>query len=193
MLDDWNKLMGLLRICAELSSEKKQKPRLTPEFVLDPNGPLRDIVRELAPHLARRQMSWDQLDQFLKLRLELFEIDTRFGELGPGGIFNSLDRAGVLQHQFAGVDDIPYAVARPPATGRARVRGDVIERLHGNPNRYGCDWSAIVDADENLTLDLQDPWAAAETWTSERMSPQEHAQFAIRWRRAMETAINGPT
>ncbi len=183
LLNHWSSLMGLLRICADLSAEKNQHPKLTAEFVLNPQGPLKEIVKELARFLAMRGMSWDQLDRFLKLRLELFEIETRFGELGPGGIFCTLDRSGVLRHQLAGVDNIPYAVSNPPASGRAKVRGEAIQRLKDQRGRYVCDWSAIVDADKNLTLDLRDPWVTTETWSAEMISAHDNARLMLQLQR----------
>ncbi len=194
MLHSWNNLMRLLRICAELApGEAPQRTGLTADFVHDPRAPLKDIVKELAPHLAARGMHWDQFDRFMKLRLELFEIDTRFGQLGPGGIFNSLDHAGVLQHQFPGVDNIPHALANPPAIGRARVRGEAIRRLHGSPPRYTCDWSLIVDAENKTALDLRDPWERAENWSAEAMTVREDAQLLTLLRqRAAQTAAEVP-
>ena len=35
------------------------------------------------------------------VKKELFEIDTRFGQLGGGGLFARLDEAGVLTHHIA--------------------------------------------------------------------------------------------
>jgi hypothetical protein len=128
------------------------------------------------------------------LRLELFEIDTRFGELGPNGIFNTLDRAGVLRHHFTGIDNIPHAVISPPAIGRAKVRGDAIERLHANPNRFACDWSVIVDGESKVALDLRDPWACNEQWVAEVPMTEERLQF-MPWRQRRRVGVppGGPS
>ncbi len=177
ILHQWSSLLGLLRTCADLSPVPPADSGLTAEYVLNPESPLKDIVRQLDPHLARRGLTWDQFDHYLKLRLELFEIDTRFGELSAGGIFNSLDRSGVLQHQFPGVDNIPHAVAHPPAIGRARLRGEVIQRLHGKGPHFACDWGFIVDGERKVALDLQDPWASTENWSAEAATAGDTARL----------------
>ena len=59
--------------------------------------------------------------KFLSCRTRLFEIDTRFGQLGLKGIFETLDAAGVLNHRVNGVDNIEHAMIEPPASGRANV------------------------------------------------------------------------
>jgi hypothetical protein len=120
------------------------------------------------------------------LRSELFEIDTRFGELGSKGIFNTLDQAGVLHHRFPGVDNISHAVNSPPLLGRAKVRGDAIQRLKGHHNRFACDWSAIVDTEASVMLDLRNPWATSENWIPNPISNETRAQFFFRQSRSTE-------
>jgi hypothetical protein len=105
----------------------------------------------------------------LNSRQKFFEIDTRFGQLGPKGIFETLDLAGVLHHRVSGVDNIEHAMKEPPAVGRARIRGQVIKRLAGGNAQ--CDWQSIVDYGGGQVLDLSDPFASEESWSS--MSRQE--------------------
>jgi proteasome accessory factor A len=97
---------------------------------------------------------------------ELCEIDTRFGQVGAGGVFEALDRAGVLRHRVDGVDNIEHAMTHPPATGRARIRGECVRRFAGERSRYSCGWVSIHDRERGLVLDLSDPFAATETWKS---------------------------
>jgi proteasome accessory factor A len=178
MLQHWSSLMALLRNCAESAPAKLPKGGLTAKYILDQAGPLSGIVRELRPYLLARNLDWDQCDRFLSLRLELFEIETRFAELGSG-IFASLERAGVLQHQFDGVDGIAHAVENPPAIGRAKLRGDVIWRLHRDPSPYGCDWDVIVDGRRKVALDLRDPWAVDEKWNGRMPALPEFQRFLL--------------
>jgi len=99
------------------------------------------------------------------VRQELFEIDTRFGQVGEGnGIFAALDRAGVLHHQIPGVDNIEHAMQNPPAIGRAKIRGECIRRLAGCGQRFLCSWLDIRDRVTGKTLDLRDPLASREDW-----------------------------
>ena len=105
------------------------------------------------------------------LRNEFCEIDMRFGQMGRNkGIFERLDRAGVLDHRVPGVDNIEHAMENPPATGRAKVRGRCIRRLAGERARYVCSWHAIRDRATGKRLDLQDPFADKELWL-ERPEP----------------------
>jgi hypothetical protein len=99
-----------------------------------------------------------------KVHQELCEIDTRFGQLGSNGIFAALDRAGVLGHRFAGVDNIEHAQANPPAIGRARLRGLCVQRFKGQTHRYSCSWRNVVDHEKNLLLDLSEPFLTDESW-----------------------------
>lgn len=98
------------------------------------------------------------------LKRELFEIDSRFGQLGERGIFTVMDRAGVLDHRTFGVGDIEHAVHNPPAVGRAALRGHCIKRLARDGNRYGCDWQGVWDLEGKRFLDLSNPFAAEERW-----------------------------
>jgi hypothetical protein len=166
----WSNLAILLDVCAELTPQGLPEAGLTAAYVQNSQSPLKDIIGELTPHLAARGMCWDQLDNFLKLRLELFEIDTRFGELGPGGIFNSLDSAGVLQHRFPGVDNIAHALTNPPQIGRAKVRGQTIQSLHNSGQHYCCDWGIIFDSEKDLSMDLRDPWTTQASWSANTTS-----------------------
>ena len=100
----------------------------------------------------------------LKVHQELCEIDTRFGQLGANGLFASLDRAGVLGHHFDGVDNIEHAMANPPAIGRARLRGQCVQRFKGQNQRYSCNWSNVLDREKKLLLDLSEPFISEEKW-----------------------------
>ncbi len=97
---------------------------------------------------------------------ELFAVDMRFGQLGNDGVFEALDRAGVLTHEIAEVGDIAPALSEPPTLGRARVRGECVKRLHGSGRSYHCSWDRVVDTQSGKRLDLTDPWCATEAWTS---------------------------
>lgn len=112
-----------------------------------------------------------ELSAVLSLRQELFALDTRFGQLGPGSVFASLDRAGALDHGVPGVDNIEHAVLTPPATGRARLRGECVRRFHGQHDRFACDWMAVWDRQQNKYLDLAEPFASQEQW---REAHQQH-------------------
>ena len=120
-------------------------------------------MASLEPLLRSRNLAWEDLRALLRSRQKFFEIDTRFGQLGPKGIFHALDLARVLDHRLNGVDNIEHAMAEPPAAGRARLRGRVIRRLAGVHNSR-CDWQQIVNMEDGQALDLSDPFAREESW-----------------------------
>ncbi|MGQ0701885.1 MAG: proteasome accessory factor PafA2 family protein [Gemmatimonadales bacterium] len=142
----------LTAVLAGAPPSQDQLDRLTPLF-RDVGTTAEDFRRDLQ---LRNQ-----------LRSELYEADLRFGQLGERGIFNQLDRTGLLEHRVrqpgpeAGTD----ARLQPPA-GRARLRGEWVERLwrKGNPEGYRSDWTAVWNEWTGRTLDLADPFATAAKW-----------------------------
>lgn len=114
--------------------------------------------------LARRGLDHGGLAAFRRLRAELLEADARFGQLGRRGIFTQLDARGLLEHRVVSPEGAVSARTRPPASGRARLRGEWVRRLHGGGGRYRCDWQCILDDWRSLRLDLSDPFALAAEW-----------------------------
>jgi hypothetical protein len=132
---------------------------------------MRDAVAAVSPRLDAAGLDWGGLDDFLALRGELLELDVRWGLLGPAGLFQSLDAAGVLDHRVSGVDGIETAAALPPAAGRARVRGDAIRRLSAEKHRYSAGWDGIWDHEMPRRIDLSDPFCEAEAWSQPATPP----------------------
>lgn len=125
-------------------------------------------VSALDPRLEARGAKWDDLRKLLASRQKFHEIDVRFGQLGPLGIFEALDRTGVLDHRitapWAGkMVSIEHAVEEPPIGSRARLRGQVIQRLAGNGTAR-AEWQRIVNYADNKVLDLTDPFTSKEAW-----------------------------
>lgn len=152
------------RLCAALARTDDRNKPLTAELVLRANGPVADEVARLTPFVRDNGLSWNCFGAFLDVRQELFEIDTRFGQLGDNGIFAALDAAGVLAHHVDGVDDIEHAVSNPPSIGRARVRGEVVRQLSGSNDPYECDWQGVWDRQNGRVIDLSDPFACVSDW-----------------------------
>jgi proteasome accessory factor A len=163
----WNDLID--RMVAALAARTGRAAVIPLELAIRPH---RRIPKDLAfvePILQSRGYKPENLRKVLNSRQKFFEIDTRFGQLGPKGIFETLDLAGVLRHRVSGVDNIEHAMKEPPAVGRARIRGQVIKRLAGGNAQ--CDWQIIVDYGGGQMLDLSDPFTREESWSS--MSRQE--------------------
>ncbi len=135
-------------------------------FVPGTQIPITSAVRQVLAAPPGPGLDWDQLPALLKLRQELFEIDWRCGELGGRSLFAQLDRAGVLAHRWKGVDNIEHAMAHPPDSGRARLRGQVIQRVAHLKDRFTCDWKGVLDTQAWVMLDLADPFAREERWRS---------------------------
>ncbi len=98
----------------------------------------------------------------LMLRLNLRELDVRFGQLWPEGIFLKLEREGVLRHQVLPEGAYLSAIDNPPVYGRARVRGECIKRLATERQHYTAAWDQITGGDR--WLDLSDPFEHRERW-----------------------------
>ena len=139
-------------------------PGSTAEGLLRERSPFAVELRDATRYLEGHGISWDGLGAFITLRDELFEIDARFGQLGGRGIFAALDRAGVLSHRVAGVDNIGHAVRNPPRIGRARLRGEYVRQLAGDGPRYLCDWRGVWDCHGHRAVDFNDPFATAADW-----------------------------
>jgi hypothetical protein len=104
------------------------------------------------------------LERARACRARLFELDLRWGELGPRGVFESLDAQGCLQHRVEGCDGLERAKALPPPTGRAHVRGEVVRRFSTEKRPGICGWDAIRDVN-GVVLDLSDPFGEREHWS----------------------------
>jgi hypothetical protein len=134
------------------------------ETLFDEVGPVREEATALGPYMKKHGLRWDDLNAFLRLRKELFEIDTRFGQLGDRGIFSKLSASGVLHHELKQVGDIQRCLTTPPQSGRARLRGEFIRRVAAHRESYHCDWQGIWDRFDKRLLDLSDPFASKEQW-----------------------------
>jgi hypothetical protein len=177
----WNKVIG--RLAAALKTSADGPETLPLEVAIGPSSPIPKEIARLDPLLRSRGFQWQDLKTVLDGRQKLFEIDTRFGQLGPKGIFEALDAAGVLNHRVSGVDNIEQAVTEPPATGRARIRGRVIQRLAGAEHSR-CDWQSIIDFKKKKVLDLSDPFTNEESWrpltpAEKQLAQRDTAAFAF--------------
>jgi hypothetical protein len=128
-----------------------------------PISPLQGAAESVRPLVRAHGLQLADLSRFFALRQELFEIDVRFGQLGPRSLFEALDARGVLDHRVPGVDRIDEAIEQPPTKGRARLRGETIRHAAGD-ERYSCTWQYVLDHHTDAYLDLSDPFAERSTW-----------------------------
>ena len=162
-LPTWNRVLRELETALRQQGGQCAAAAISPEL-LRPNSPVAGEIARLAPVLAEKGLAWDGLGAVLSLRQRLCELDTRFSQLGPQGIFGILEHAGALDHAVPGVDNIEHAVAHPPAIGRARLRGECVRRFHGQAGDCWCDWTGVWDVRNQRYLDLSEPFAAEENW-----------------------------
>jgi proteasome accessory factor A len=166
----WTSIVERLHRAMELPMNGEIFPL---DQAISPGTTVPGVVLRIAAFLHRKGLDWDELRSLLKLRAEFYEIDTRFGQLGPRGIFQMLDRDGVLEHQVSGVDNFEYASRNPPRKSRAKIRGAVVRRLAGyEEGRWVCYWDRIFSQKYGRMLDLSDPFAISEAWCN---IPREQA------------------
>jgi len=139
-----------------------------PDLLISPTNPLLERAAALTPRLRAMGLRWQDLKQLRHTSLELFELDTRFGQLGEGGVFTQLDSQGLLAHRVPGVEPIAPAIVQPPGRGRARLRGEAIRKQASEGRKGTARWTRVVDTTFRRVLDLSDPFCEQERW---RRSP----------------------
>jgi proteasome accessory factor A len=158
----WSHITGSLRHALQ---KTVYKDRLAPvRVVFGERSPVKGEVERLGPFLLEKGLQWDKVGDFVTLREELLESDWRFGQVGGDGVFEGLDRQGVLRHHIPGVERIEEALDVPPAGGRARLRGEEVRRLAGNEERFYCAWDLIEDFEDCKRLELSDPFSTEGCW-----------------------------
>ncbi len=134
----------------------------------------------LFEHDREHDKKWERLADALTLRSQLNEIDTRFAEIGPDGLFNQLDAAGVLEHRLTevGEERICRAMEQPPDDTRARIRAEAIERVNRSRRKkqYRADWHCVYMDDQRIRLDLSELWNLSPSW---RRYPRRRDELSI--------------
>jgi proteasome accessory factor A len=170
----WDELSVLSSLLVDLNSALAKTgysdQKVTLDLVLGPESPIRSTIEDL--RIEKRGLSWERFRKFLDLRRELFEIDTRFGQLGPLGIFAQLDAAAVLDHYVPGLGNVEKAMTEPPEVGRARIRAHAIRQLV-TKGTASASWTHVHDPGHESfrLLDLSDPFVSEERWTSPAGAP----------------------
>ena len=190
----WGMLSNIARYLHSRYVELDEPAAPFRETVLDRRGELASQVRGVLREMSRYEVDLEQLEAFLDLRDQLFEIDSRFAQIGPDGIFNALDRAGVLDHAVAGMGDIDRATQKPPFRGRARARGDaILEASRSRPSEVFCAWDCIKDFAKSKVLDLSDPFEEHPSWRpsgNDGRGDQRLSRVPLIQAEASETAFN---
>jgi hypothetical protein len=157
---DGKDLMAELREAAGNTAYRNTAPSL--ELLLGPSSPILRKVAELNAILRRRGLKWTQLKSPADDRARLSEIlDVRFGILGEG-LFDVMDRQGVLEHRVLGDEPIKRARKEAPPGTRACLRSQAIKELAGRSDA-ACSWECVVDKERGV-LDLSDPRERSARW-----------------------------
>ena len=148
-----------LRVSRALATEDERWPRANSrqvKAIIETKGAVARLLKNLTGMLDEHGLDWDELDTFHVLRDQLCELDLRYGQLYPQGIYLDLERAGQIRERILEPAQIEAAIERAPAAGRARVRGDWVRRLAPGDGQYFCDWTRITGKAEHI--DLGDPF-----------------------------------
>jgi len=160
--DEGRDILAALYAAVRSTAFGESRPSLA--FLLGPSSPVLDTVARLNEDLVRRKLRWQDLKLHNSEALRMAEIDTRFGVLGDG-IFDQLDRRGLLNHRLLAEERVEHAVWHAPANTRARLRGEIVTRLAGKRNVF-CTWTGVFDRANKKYIDLHDPWQETEHWAS---------------------------
>lgn len=118
------------------------------------------VIRD-SPHI--------KLVSFENLRVQLLELDQRYGELGERGIFESLDRDGLVDQQVCDPLLLRNARTNAPRHTRARARSLAVRQLSGTERSpIFCDWHTVVDQQGNRAIDLGNPFQTEIRWRDVR-------------------------
>lgn len=168
------------RVSRALATPEDPWPRVTScrvKTILNSGGAIAQVFRNLSGMLDEHGLDWDELDSFHDLRDQLCELDLRYGQLVPRGIFLDLEQVGEIRDRLLDRAQIAAAIDRAPAEGRARVRGDWVQLLAGSNMIFTCDWTRINGGKK--TIDLGDPFLTKADWKHRairrkvRCQPQE--------------------
>ncbi len=141
-------------------------------------GEMGRLMKRLTRTLGKCGLDWSDLDAFQKLRDELCELDIRYGQLYPQGIFLDLQQAGEIQHRMVEACQVDAATHRAPEPGRARVRGDWVRRLSTRRDKYTCSWTGIAGPRKHV--ELYDPFLVKAKWEKQQLSPDDQPRRRLR-------------
>lgn len=147
--------------------------------LLQDDSPFQKEVDRVTPLVRAGGMGWTDARALFRLRHELLEADLRFGQLGPRGVYNGLQRLGLVG-AGAGrpIPEPRPLVDEPPAHGRARVRGNAVREIwsRGEAVNYRAAWTRVIEAGSGRCLDLTDPFCEGAAW----IGPAEIAALVAR-------------
>ena len=170
-IEVWNTVLE--DVVAAIGSRQRNTVMVNSQLIEENRGRRGDLgaaIRRAGKRLQKHGLHWQQLDEFLKLRWELCELDMAFSDISERGVFNALDQSGTLAHRLFDEEACAAAITEPPVAGRAKIRGEAIKNLfarHGRPGQ--CNWNSVVA--DGAALDLHDPFADTSEWQPVHRDP----------------------
>jgi hypothetical protein len=140
----------------------RHRSHVPPPMLLLPSSPVLEIMATLNEDIEKRNLRWDRVSPRSPESVKLMEVDTQFGFIGEG-IFDRLDRQGLLRHKIVSDEQIQRAMHAPPPETRARLRGKLVSELAGQQGCC-CGWTIVLDPEKSRAVDLSDPWAHESAW-----------------------------
>ena len=166
-LPDWNSVID--RIWYRYKRANLPLPEsLEPSILFGSQSPLNGS-RLISTYLRKHDLDIDQLPRVSALRHKLFELETRY--LQNNGLFEQLESAGVLDH--VAIPDrmaISEAVRVPPKGTRAEVRGECVNKYHGQ-GAVTCSWLRVTDGANRRTMSLENPLSTSAEWQTHIVPP----------------------
>ena len=89
--------------------------------ILRSKGETARLLKGLTRTLDGHGLDWNDLDAFQDVRDDLCELDVRYSQLYPRGIFLELEKAEEIRDGILVAGQIEAAIDQAPAEGRARV------------------------------------------------------------------------
>lgn len=167
-LRSWNMIWRYVKTRTSKGVSRLSEPTALSlhEILFGEDCPVPVEKARLTRYLAAKNTDWAGLREFLRLRQELFEIDVRFGQLGPGGIHAQLSAKGLTGPELVSDEEVTRAVLYPPAGGRAMARGGLIRSLSQSESAasFMCGWTRVWDRRDRCFVDLSDPFGTSVVW-----------------------------
>jgi tetratricopeptide (TPR) repeat protein len=168
-LKEWNTAVSKL-LAAFKKGGREEKTLPDAATFGEPGGKVLKTLNSV-PAFRSGRLDSSRLPDFLQLRQELFELDTRYSQLDDGGLFRQIE--GQLNHRIPEVGDIADCLTTPPQDTRAKARGEAVQRYNGQPG-YSCCWSSIRDG-KGRYMDLSDPLKLTGEWQERRRHSDDEA------------------
>ncbi len=168
----WNQTWS--HVCERVASvrdhDSKADPLACLDILEDRSSEAAREAYQLGDYLASRHQDWAGLRRFLTLRSQLLEIDVRFGQLGPRGIYQHLLERGRLDTTLIDDAAVERATRDPPPSSRAAVRGRLIKQLDRRSNKtdHRASWTRIWNLSKETSVDLSDPFETNARWVAVR-------------------------